>query len=66
MLLTQVSTEHTIAYMFIYITFACMVYIVMIKRAEEELGRKTIDAIFFTMIGAASIIWILSKVPPIS
>ncbi|MEL6671027.1 MAG: hypothetical protein AAFR61_02515 [Bacteroidota bacterium] len=60
------SPTHTITYMILYVALASCVYLVLVKRASEELGRKTIDAIFFAMLGAGSLIWFLSKVPPIS
>ncbi|MEM7658247.1 MAG: hypothetical protein AAF399_19130 [Bacteroidota bacterium] len=57
---------HELAYMVIYVALASLVYIVMVKRVGDELPRKTVDGIFFVMVGTAGLIWGLSKVPPIS
>lgn len=63
----QLSDTSTWAYMFIYIACASAVYLVLARRAsEEQLDRKVVDGVFFTMLGASSLIWILSKIPPIS
>jgi hypothetical protein len=43
-----------------------LVYLVLVKRASDEFPRKVIDAIFFIMLGAGALIWMLSKFPPIS
>ncbi|MEM6802477.1 MAG: hypothetical protein AAF696_13795 [Bacteroidota bacterium] len=71
--LTLVSTlpisyaqASTVAYAITYMICAIIVHRVLIQRAGEELGRKTVDAIFFVMVGAGSLIWFLSKIPPIS
>ena len=56
----------TIAYAITYLLCAIIVHRVLIQRASEELGRKTVDGIFMVMVGAGSLIWILSTIPPIS
>jgi bacteriorhodopsin len=51
-------------YFGIFILCAMSVYLVLVKRAETEIPRRTIDQIFFLMLGLASVIWFLSKYAP--
>lgn len=56
----------TIAYAITYLLCAIIVHWVLLQRAGEELGKKTIDGIFLVMVGSGSLIWILSNIPPVS
>ncbi len=49
-------------YFGIFIACAVAVYLVLVARVGEELPRKTVDTIFFIILGVASLIWVLSKV----
>lgn len=49
-------------YFVLIIASAVAVYLVMAARAGEELPRKTVDTIFFLILGVISLIWVLSKV----
>ena len=49
-------------YFVLFIASAVAIYLVMVARIGEEFPRRTIDTIFFLMIGVASVIWVLSKV----
>ncbi|MEM6343328.1 MAG: hypothetical protein AAF927_05590 [Bacteroidota bacterium] len=63
----ELSDSFSIAYMLLFVASACAVYLFMAWRAsEEQLDRKVVDGIFFTILGVSAIIWALSKIPPIS
>ncbi|MEM6343329.1 MAG: hypothetical protein AAF927_05595 [Bacteroidota bacterium] len=63
----QLTESATWTYMVIYVLCASCVYMVLARRiSEKELDRKVVDGVFFTMLGASTLIWILSKIPPIS
>lgn len=51
-------------YFGVFIACAAAVYMVLARRADKELPRKTVDQIFFFMLGLASLIWFLSKMAP--
>lgn len=59
-----ISTKQTYEWIYagIFVLCASLVYLVLVKRAGDDIPRKTIDQIFFLMLGVASVIWILSKV----
>ena len=52
-------------YFGIFIACAVAVYLVLVARIGDELPRKTVDQIFFLMMGVATLIWVLSKVGPV-
>jgi len=52
-------------YFGIFIACAVAVYLVLVARIGDELPRKTVDQIFFLMMGVATLIWVLSKVAPV-
>ncbi|MEM6265371.1 MAG: hypothetical protein AAGI38_22910 [Bacteroidota bacterium] len=60
-LLLTTKLDSEIAYALIYIVCAASVYMVMVKRAGDEIPRQAIDGIFFLMVGVAAVIWVLSK-----
>jgi hypothetical protein len=33
---------------------------------EDQLSRRTVDVLFFIILGTASLIWVLSKLAPVS
>jgi bacteriorhodopsin len=49
-------------YFGIFVACAVAVYLVLVARIGEDLPRKTVDTIFFLMLGVASLIWVLYKV----
>ncbi|MEO1451645.1 MAG: hypothetical protein AAFV07_19100 [Bacteroidota bacterium] len=59
--LASTRQEFDWMYFGIYIVCACGVYYAMAQRADKEIPRKTIDQIFFFILGMSSLIWFLSK-----
>lgn len=60
-LLASTRQVYDWVYFGIFIVCACSVYYVMARRADEEIPRKTIDQIFFLILGMSSFIWFMSK-----
>ncbi|MEL6630283.1 MAG: hypothetical protein AAFQ83_02410 [Bacteroidota bacterium] len=64
MLLVSTVRMYEYIYFFIFIACAVGVYYVLVQRVGDMLPRKTIDQVFFVMLGTASFIWVLSKLAP--
>jgi len=62
----KIAPHFNLTYALIYIGCAGLVYLVLRKRTEGELPKEVVDGIFFTMLGAGAIIWVLSTIPPVS
>lgn len=48
-------------YFGIFIVCACAVYYAMAQRVDQGLSRKTVDQVFFFILGMSSLIWFMSK-----
>jgi uncharacterized membrane protein len=60
----HLNTQQLVTYGIIYVVCACLVYIVMKKRAGDELPSSVIDGIFGLMVGVAILIVGLSYLRP--
>jgi apolipoprotein N-acyltransferase len=66
-MLSALAHNFNLVYALIYIGCAGLVYLILKRRTtEEELPNEVVDGVFFTMLGAGAIIWILSSIPPVS
>ncbi len=63
-LLITTARSMEFIYFGVFVACAAAVYMVLARRADKELPRKTVDQIFFFMLGLASLIWFLSKIGP--
>jgi predicted membrane channel-forming protein YqfA (hemolysin III family) len=48
----------------VFVVCALAFYWVLVKRAGDEIPRKSLDTLFFVVLGVVSLIWLLSKLAP--
>lgn len=61
----HLDTRQLVTYGIIYVVCACLVYIVLKRRAKDELPDQVIDTIFGLMLGLAALIVALSYLRPV-
>lgn len=63
---SDLAPHFNLKYALLYIGCAGLIYLVLRRRTSEEFPKEVADGIFFTILGAGAIIWILSTIPPVS